>query len=91
VDEAVLMQVADRVRQTNRNSQQKLRWGIGILCRRRKQTAHAGCTQSADCSHRQNSPLELVKTSGSSHCGEQSAAVKMDPSNPCSNETDIVN
>jgi hypothetical protein len=89
VDEAVLMQVADRVRQTNRNSQTEI--AVGALCHRRKQTAHTGCTMSADCSHGQNSPLELVKTSGSSHCGEQSAAVKMDPSNPCSNETDKVN
>jgi hypothetical protein len=38
-----------------------------------------------------DSPLELVKTSGSSHCGEHSAAVRMEASNPCINETDKVN
>ena len=34
------------------------------------------------------SPFGLVKTSGSSHGGEHSAAVKMEASNPCINETD---
>jgi len=37
-----------------------------------------------------DSPLELVKTSGLSHGGEHSAAVKMEASNPCINETDKV-
>jgi hypothetical protein len=37
-----------------------------------------------------DSPLELVKTSGSSHGGGHSAAVKMEASNPCMNETDKV-
>jgi hypothetical protein len=37
-----------------------------------------------------DSPLELVKTSGSSHGGGHSAAVKMEVSNPCMNETDKV-
>jgi hypothetical protein len=38
-----------------------------------------------------DSPLEPLKTSGSSHGGEHSAAVKMEASNPCMNETDKVN
>jgi hypothetical protein len=37
-----------------------------------------------------DSPLELVKTSGSSHGGEHAAAVNMEVSNPCINETDKV-
>jgi hypothetical protein len=37
-----------------------------------------------------HSPFGLVKTSGSSHGGEHSAAVKMEASNPCINETDKV-
>jgi hypothetical protein len=37
-----------------------------------------------------DSPLELVKTSGSSHGGGHPAAVKMEVSNPCMNETDKV-
>src|SRR4029077_13745472 len=41
-------------------------------------------------SHRPDSPLGLVKTSGSSHGGGHPAAVKMQASNSCINETDKV-
>ena len=56
-------------------SQQKAIGALGLI------KGAIGAAAKANGAYR-NSLLELVKTSGSSHCGEHSAAIKIEESNP---------